>query len=131
MYAFESLDYKANINDLILDILSITENDILDLNLSSQVNTKYMVKLVKGVLEDISTIDKQASQYLAKEWKINRLPKLVRNIIRVAIFELISTKELSSATLINEYLELAKLFKHEGEVGFINSVLDQIAKEKE
>ncbi len=132
IYAYETWLYHSesvDINQLVIDVVSINNLDLLNLKTNDPIDKKYLLKMIRGVVADLSALDQKASLYIAHNWKIERLPKLVKNIIRLGIYELINTKEVNKSIIIDEYLEIAKLFKHEGEVGFINTVLDKFAKD--
>ncbi len=116
----KSTDEKLN------DIISVYENELSDSKLS-KADQSYLIQLVRFAVDNSSKLEDKISTYLAKDWRIGRLPKVVAAILRCAAAELFLDKALDHRIVINEYLEIAKLFSHEGETGFINSVLDKIA----
>ena len=61
-------------------------------------------------------------------WKLERMPIVDRNILRLAIYEM-SRKDTPAAVVIDEALELARQFSGEDSVAFINGVLDAVHKE--
>ncbi|KIE05595.1 hypothetical protein NF27_DP01390 [Candidatus Jidaibacter acanthamoeba] len=132
IYAYETwlhhLD-SIDINQLIIDVASINNFDLLNSTKKDPIDKKYLINMIKGAIASLKELDHNASLYLAHDWKVERLPKLVKNVIRLGIYELINTKDLDKLIIINEYLDIAKLFNHEGEVGFINTVLDKVSKE--
>lgn len=135
LYAYD-IWQNYGLNDssqLIIDILDVNKVDVLnelEITPAQQFNKSYFVKIVKGTIKDLNLIDDKVALYISKDWKIERLPKLIKAILRVAIYELINTTEIGKVIIIDEYLEIAKLFNHDGEVGFINSVLDNFIKEQ-
>ena len=85
--------------------------------------------LLLGVTQNINTIDSKI-QSLAKNWKIDRMSLVDRNILRLGIFEmLLSPNPLPAAVVINEYVELAKKYGTTESSSFVNGILDQAAKE--
>lgn len=90
---------------------------------------KILVKLTRSVSENLDDIKTLASKYLAKEWRFERLGKVIQAILYVACYDILHTKE-DVAAVMNQYLEITKELNHDGEVGFINSVLDSVAKER-
>ncbi len=116
-----------NLNKAIYNIIKIYEKRRITYNSGDE---KYLIHLVKGCYEQMDILDKQIQKYLSVEWKLERIGKVVQTLLRVAAFELIHCVDTDGAVIINEYLEIAKYLNHDGEVGFINSVLDKIAKDK-
>ena len=90
---------------------------------------KILVKLARNVAENLDDIKILASKYLSKDWRFDRLGKVIQAILYVSCYDILNTKE-DIAAVMNQYLEIAKELNHGGEVGFINSVLDNIAKER-
>ncbi|MCX7781018.1 MAG: transcription antitermination factor NusB [Negativicutes bacterium] len=88
----------------------------------------YAQQLVDGTLTHMSEID-QIIAGAATDWKIERMPGVDRNILRLAIYELkYSAERLSPSVVINEAVELAKLFGTEDSGRFINGVLGSLVK---
>lgn len=116
-----------NLNKSIYNIIRIYEKRRQKHTTSDE---QYLIYLVKGCFEHLTILDQEIQKHLSAEWKLNRIGKVVQTLLRVATFELIHAKDTDAAVIINEYLEIAKYLNHEGEVGFINSVLDKIAKNK-
>ena len=63
----------------------------------------------------------------SENWKLERMPIVDRNILRMAIYEM-SRQETPAAVVIDEALELAKQFSGEESVSFINGILDAVHK---
>ena len=89
----------------------------------------FFADLARGVVEAQREIDVAISQRLAAGWKLERLDATVRAILRCAAFELRFRKDVPREVVINEYLEIAKSFFGATEAGFINGVLDSIARD--
>jgi len=83
--------------------------------------------LVAGVVEQIEGLDERIARH-AQHWKIQRMPTVDRNILRLAAYEMLHT-ETPPAVAIDEALELARRFSGEESVHFVNGVLDAIRKE--
>ena len=82
--------------------------------------------LFRGAVNDIACIDEQITRH-AEHWKIQRMPSVDRNILRLAVYEMMHT-ETPPAVAIDEALELARRFSGEESVHFVNGVLDAIRK---
>ena len=74
-------------------------------------------------------IDERLVKY-SERWRIERMPAVDRNILRMAIFEMMQG-ETPPAVVIDEAIELARKFSGEGSAPFINGVLDSVRKEIE
>jgi N utilization substance protein B len=81
--------------------------------------------LVRGVRENLSKLD-QLIQQFAPAWPINQLPLVDRNILRIAIFELLYRDQASKKIAVNEAVELAKVFGSESSSRFVNGVLGSV-----
>lgn len=86
----------------------------------------YAVKLLKGTDAHINEIDSLIAA-ASKEWKLERMAAVDRNIVRMAIYEYkFAEEELSKSIVINEAVELAKKFGTDKSGGFINGVLETV-----
>jgi len=91
--------------------------------------TEFTRSLVKGINENITAIDKAIMEY-APEWPMNQMPVIDRNILRIAIYEIIIQDSIPKV-IANESVELAKLFGSESSPKFINGVLGSLIESKE
>jgi transcription antitermination protein NusB len=94
---------------------------------ASQDRDEFMEELAKGASEMATDIDHRISAKSA-HWKLERMPVVDRNILRLAIYE-ISRHDTPPAVVIDEALELARQLSGEESVAFINGVLDAVHKE--
>ncbi len=118
------LDYNAaDKNEALQAVLS--ENN----NLAG--NTKeYAEYLVTGTKEHLTEIDAVIMD-ISNEWKLDRMAGIDRNIARIAIYEMnFGTEELPPNVVINEAIELAKLFGTEESSRFVNGILGALVKKK-
>lgn len=99
-------------------------NDIIKENLETQ--NEFVETCVNGVIENQKTIEELANKYL-KNWDINRLSKVDKAIISLAIFELMYT-DTPNIVCINEAINLAKKYSDDDVVKMINATLDGIYK---
>lgn len=88
----------------------------------------YAKELVRGVRSFRADIDSLIQRHSA-HWKIERMATIDRNVLRVAIYEMkFAGEPVSPAIVINEALEIAKIYGGTDSTGFINGLLDQVAK---
>jgi N utilization substance protein B len=99
-------------------------------NMNEQQETvrKFAVQLFEGTVARLEEIDKTIQQH-TQNWRLNRLAAVDRNILRVAVFELISGTKTPGTVVINEALEIAKKFSTHDSAQFVNGVLDSIKDE--
>jgi N utilization substance protein B len=90
---------------------------------------EFVDRLVKGVVENIAEIDRRLAQH-AEHWRIERMPAVDRNVLRLAIYEMMAL-DTPPPVAIDEAIELARRFSGEESVQFINGVLDAAKREIE
>jgi transcription antitermination protein NusB len=84
--------------------------------------------LVKGVLEHREELDQQISQY-AQNWDLHRMAVVDRNVLRLAIYEMLHREDIPPIVSINEAVDIAKRFSTEESGKFVNGILDKIRGE--
>lgn len=84
--------------------------------------------IVAGTDARREEIDGLIAARLAKGWSIERLDRPMRAILRAGAYELVARPDVPAATVINEYLDVAHAFYDKREAGFVNGLLDAIAK---
>src|SRR5262249_51397891 len=83
---------------------------------------------LEGIAVQMGEIDKKIAKY-SEHWKMNRMPKVDRNILRLGVYELEFCKDVPVSVVINEAIELGKKFGDTNTPKFVNGILDKIAKE--
>lgn len=83
--------------------------------------------LLKGIVEKLSVLDSIIKKY-ARNWEISRMAIIDRNILRMAIFEIISLEDIPPKVSINEAIELAKRFGDKNSSRFVNGIVDKVYK---
>jgi len=87
----------------------------------------FVASLVHGVVENIAEIDGQITKH-AEHWRMERMPAVDRNILRLAVYEM-SHGGTPAPVTIDEALELARKFSNEESVQFVNGVLDAVHRD--
>jgi N utilization substance protein B len=85
----------------------------------------FAENLVRGTLEHREVIDRLIASY-AQHWRLPRMAVIDRNILRMAVYELLWNQETPEKVIINEAIELAKTYGAEDSGRFVNGILDQI-----
>jgi N utilization substance protein B len=85
--------------------------------------------IVTGVDARRDEIDQAISVKLASGWSLDRLDRPMRAILRAGAYELIARADVPVGSVISEYVDVAHAFYDKRESGFVNGLLDAIAKE--
>jgi N utilization substance protein B len=88
---------------------------------------EYSNWLVNGIISNQSKID-NIIQQVSEHWRISRMALVDRNILRMAVFELLYEENVAPAIVINEAIEIAKKYSGDEAATFVNGVLDAIRK---
>ena len=94
----------------------------------AEAEISFFDDLVSGTLDRRDEIDSLIADRLAQGWTLDRLDKPMKAILRVGAYELLARGVVPAATVINEYLDVAEAFYDKREKGFVNGLLDSIAK---
>jgi N utilization substance protein B len=89
----------------------------------------YFDDLVRGVTARREEIDGKVGDRLAEGWKLERLDRAMRAILRAGTYELLARPDVTVGTVIDEYLDIAHAFFDEKDVKFVNGLLDKVAKD--
>jgi N utilization substance protein B len=89
---------------------------------------QFATELITGVLGNQQAIDEQIKKFL-KNYEMNRVAAVDRNVLRVAVFEMLFCHDIPPVISINEAIEVAKKFGSQDSGRFVNGVLDGIRGE--
>ena len=89
-------------------------------------NANFVHDLVTGVIKNKEKIDENIQSF-APAWPIEQIPVIDRNILRLAIFEILIDNEVPIKVAINEAVELAKTFGADSSSKFVNGVLGSVS----
>ncbi len=92
----------------------------------SEENNAFVRQQVSGVIRNKQELDENIKRF-APAWPINQLPAVDRNILRLAIFELLIDNKVPISITINEAVELAKKFGSDNSARFVNGVLSSVS----
>jgi N utilization substance protein B len=91
---------------------------------------EYANWLVRGIVARKEEVD-ALIQGNSEHWRISRMAFVDRNILRIAVFELLEEKLIAPAIVINEAIEIAKRYGSDEAAVFVNGVLDAVRKKLE
>ena len=83
----------------------------------------------RGVWQNLSAIDQAISSNL-QHWKLERLTRTDRGLLRLGVFELLYDKDIPARVVIDEAVEIGKKFGGDASAKFINGVLDAVLHSK-
>jgi len=91
----------------------------------SKKSRPFFIKLVNGVLGAKDQIDALVERF-SQNWKINRMSCVDRNVMRIAVYEMIYCDDIPPKVSINEAVDIGKKFGTQDSGAFINGIMDSI-----
>jgi transcription antitermination protein NusB len=88
----------------------------------------FAEKLVRGVHQHLAEIDGQI-QSASRNWRLERMARVDRNLLRLALFELKYVEDVPAKVAINEAIEIAKRYGTNESSAFVNGILDRCREE--
>ena len=88
----------------------------------------YFRDLVKGVIAEQRTLDPLIDAALEGSWPLKRVETIIRAVLRAGAFELDKKPDVPARVVVSEYVDVAHAFVEREEVGMVNAVLDQLAR---
>ena len=111
-------------------VSSLGDRLIFDNNfdyLISHISKKLLKDTINGVVDNQSQIDSIIKKNLSSNWRFNRLDKILKAILRAAVYEISYKLSTPSKVIINEYIDITHSFYSQKEPEFVNAILDKIA----
>ena len=102
---------------------------VLEVSSLEEKDREFAASLVRGVLAHQQECDQYIARY-ARQWELDRLANVDKNILRLALFEMKYLLEIPHSVSINEAIELAKAFSSDASARFINGLLDSALKQE-
>lgn len=106
------------------DATKVLERHLADSNMPAD-GAKFTRELVEGVVGNLDRLDKIIAA-AAPSWPVDQMAKIDKNILRLAIYEILIDNRVPVKAAINEAVELAKRFGSESSSRFINGVLGTV-----
>jgi len=128
LYQHDSLNGSSPESPSLEESLSLFwEHD--GINTDSEVRD-FSSALAKGCCTNLGHLDDIIVRY-SEHWRLSRISKIDRNILRIAIYEMLYLSNIPPAVTINEAVELGKTFGTEQSGAFINGILDKIKEDRD
>ncbi|MFC1947509.1 transcription antitermination factor NusB [Chloroflexota bacterium] len=116
LYEIDTSGHKAD---------DVTERLLAEEELAEE-NKIFVREMISGVIENKEKLDQSIREH-APAWPIEQLPVIDRNVLRLAIFEILIDNKVPVKVAINEAVELAKTFGADRSSKFVNGVLGSIS----
>ena len=110
--------FQADLNEVAIATQSLDEEEI---------DQDYANTIIEGVKQNLVRIDEMISSSL-KNWTIDRIPRVDRNILRLAVYELLFQKDVPVNVVISEAVNLAETLSTDDSASFVNATLATISK---
>jgi N utilization substance protein B len=88
----------------------------------------FLKDIVEGVVREQRAIDPKIGECLAPGWSLSRLESIMRAMLRAGAYELMFRDDVPAKAVISEYVEVAHAFYDGDQPGFVNGVLDRLAR---
>jgi N utilization substance protein B len=92
---------------------------------TSKKSRPFLIKLVNGVIDKRVQIDDLVEQF-SQNWKISRMSCVDRNVMRIAVYEMLYCDDIPPKVSINEAIDIGKKFGTQESGAFINGIMDSI-----
>lgn len=89
----------------------------------------YTGDLVRGVTEHRDRIDEVITQY-ARDWSLKRMPAVDRNVLRLAVFEVLYVDDVPDAVAVSEALKLVRDLSTDDSPAFVNGILGSVVRDR-
>lgn len=121
MQALYYIDIRGNGSDDKVDLF-------FQLHSPPEKQKDFLMELINGVIRHRKTLDTIIDDF-SSHWKISRMSCVDRNILRIAVFEILARDDIPSKVSINEAIDIGKKYGTEDSGAFINGILDSIHQE--
>lgn len=102
--------------------------EIVDDERLEAADAAFFSDVVTGTGKRADEIDNAIASNLSKGWTLERIESVARAVLRAGAYEIIARPDVPTSVIINEYVDVTKAFFDDSTPGFVNGVLDKIAK---
>jgi N utilization substance protein B len=120
-----ALQTLYEVNSVARNAEAVVERLLAEGNLSEEYNV-FVRELVDGVVRNKDEIDRNIQKF-APAWPLDQIAMIDRNILRLAIFEILFDNRVPVKVAVSEAVELAKIYGSENSSKFVNGVLGSIS----
>ncbi|MFH1584457.1 MAG: transcription antitermination factor NusB [Actinomycetota bacterium] len=111
------------------DLLDIDVDELIQMDLKNKKNIdQFTLKLVKGVKNNFENLNEIINLH-SSNWQIDRMSILDRNMLRIALYEIMFEQEIPLKVTINEAVEISKKYGTNESGKFVNGILGKVVEE--
>ncbi len=111
------------------DLLDIDIDELIQMDLKNKKNIdQFTLKLVKGVKNNFENLNEIINLH-SSNWQIDRMSILDRNMLRIALYEIMFEQEIPLKVTINEAIEISKKYGTNESGKFVNGILGKVVEE--
>lgn len=122
---------EVSAHDAIVAAVTEAEHDNeAEMSVEGDISVSFIQELVEGTAQRLIPIDEMLVDYL-KGWKMDRLSRIDREVLRLAVYEMIYRDDVPPKVVVNEAIDLAKHFGTDESGKFVNGVLGKMIHEVE
>ena len=111
-----------------LDSTELPVEEAIEHVLEERKSDAFLEQLVRGTIEHKEAIDAALEEKL-ENWTLSRLPKIERTVLRLSVYELLYMQDTPQKVVLNEAVELCKVFSDEKSSKFVNGVLSKFTQQ--
>lgn len=111
-----------------LDNTELPIEEAIEHVLEERKSNAFLEQLVRGTIEHKEAIDAELEEKL-ENWTLSRLPKIERTVLRLSVYELLYMQDTPQKVVLNEAIELCKVFSDEKSSKFVNGVLSKFTQQ--
>ena len=94
----------------------------------SAADRPFFDDLVSGTLARLDELDALVASFLGTGWTLDRLDRLMLQILRAGAYELVARPDVPRAAVVSEYVDVTHAFYEKREAGFVNALLDRLGR---
>lgn len=125
LYQFDLGNFEYKQRELNLFWQQIEEGSPDEIDNSYYKSKKYAERIIFGIIENIHQLDETISKF-SEKWSMDRMSVIDRNILRVAVFEMLFCEDIPPVVSINEAVEISKDFATDKSGAFVNGILNGV-----
>lgn len=111
------------------DLLDVDVDELIQMDLKNKKNIdQFTLKLVKGVKNNFENLNEIINLH-SSNWQIDRMSILDRNMLRIALYEMMFEQEIPLKVTINEAVEISKKYGTNESGKFVNGILGKVVEE--
>ena len=108
---------------------STIDEDDFDAAEYAEAEVDFFNDLVRGTVARLADVDAAIAAKLSAKWSLPRLDKSMKAVLRVGAYELMARADVPASVAISEYVDVTKAFHDQKDAGFVNGLLDAVAKD--